>query len=40
MPHKINFTVAHSSCEDDKFPASNLNSDKHEPLVQGWISPK
>ena len=37
-PKKIDFKVVHVSGEDEKFPASDLNSDKHGPLVHGWIS--
>lgn len=41
MPHrKVTFQVVHVSGEDEQHPSSELNSDKHGPLVQGWISQK
>jgi hypothetical protein len=40
MPRKINFKVIHASGEEEKHPSTELNSNKHGPLVQGWISPK
>jgi hypothetical protein len=41
MPHKkIDFQVVHASGEDEKHPSSELNSDKHGPLIQGWTSAK
>lgn len=41
MPHKkVTFQVVHASCEDELHPSAELNSDKHGPLVQGWISQK
>jgi hypothetical protein len=41
MPHKkIEFQVVHASSEDEKFLSIELNSNKHGPLAQGWISQK
>lgn len=37
---KLDFRVVNVSTEDEKFPATDLNSDKHGPLVQGWIAQK
>jgi centrosomal protein CEP104 len=37
-PKKIDFRVVNVSGEDEKYPSSELNSDKHGPLVQGWTS--
>jgi hypothetical protein len=41
MPHKkIDFQVVFVSGEDEKHPSSELNSNKHGPLIQGWIAQK
>ena len=41
MPHKkVAFQVVHASGEDEQHPAGELNSDRHGPLIQGWISQK
>jgi hypothetical protein len=40
MPNKVNFNVIYASGEEERHPAKELNSNKHGPLAQGWISPK
>lgn len=37
-PKKIEFKVVHVTSEDEKFPANDLDSEKHGPLVHGWAS--
>ena len=37
---KIDFRVVYVSAENEKHPSTELNSDKHGPLAQGWISEK
>jgi hypothetical protein len=37
---KAEFKVVYVSTENDKYPSSDLNSDRHGPLVQGWQSEK
>ncbi|TPP62781.1 hypothetical protein FGIG_07563 [Fasciola gigantica] len=36
MPHKLPFRVVHVTCQDENYPATELNH--HSPATRGWVS--